>query len=97
MTDERAGQHGLFPEQAVTPSEAASVPYIAADPAAASAALSGDGYGWLAAFLPPARALTCPLCGRPMSLAAVPLLWECSPCDGAAVDAPSRPGSDLAA
>jgi hypothetical protein len=79
-----AVQDGLFTEQAVTTPEAAHVPYLAADPAAASSALAGDGYAWLAAFLPPPQALTCPRCGRPMSLPAVPLVWQCLHCDGAA-------------
>ncbi|MGW4791789.1 hypothetical protein ACWEPC_05150 [Nonomuraea sp. NPDC004297] len=93
-----AVQDGLFTDQAVTPTEAASMPYIAAAPVAASTALAGDGYGWLAAFLPPPRALTCPRCGHPMRLASIPLLWQCPTCDApATADAPSRPGSDLAA
>ncbi|MFI6512140.1 hypothetical protein ACIBCT_31445 [Streptosporangium sp. NPDC050855] len=95
---EPAVQDGLFTEQDVAPAEAASLPYIAANPTAASTALTGDCYGWLAAFLPPPRALTCSRCGQPMSLATVPLLWECSPCDIPAIaDAPSQPKSDLAA
>ncbi|WP_433250404.1 hypothetical protein ACQPYK_04100 [Streptosporangium sp. CA-135522] len=93
-----AVQDGLFTEQAVTPAEAISAPYLGADPARASDALAGDAYGWLAAFLPAPRALTCPRCGRPMSLATVPLLWQCPPCDApATADTPSLPGRDLAA
>jgi hypothetical protein len=86
-----AVQDGLFTEQAVTTPEAACVPYLAVDPAVASTALAGDSYAWLAAFLPPPQALTCPRCGRPMSLPAVPLVWQCLSCDGTTrIDPPTR-------
>ncbi|MEW1837493.1 LAGLIDADG family homing endonuclease [Nonomuraea angiospora] len=95
---EPAAQEGLFTQQVVTPAEGPSLPYTAADPAVASAELLGDGYEWLAAFLPPPQAVTCPRCARPMRLATVPLLWQCRPCDGPASGvAPTRPESGLAA
>ncbi|MGJ6962549.1 hypothetical protein ACSDR0_11630 [Streptosporangium sp. G11] len=76
-----AVQDGLFTEHDITPAQATFAPYLGADPERASAALADDAYGWLAAFLPAPRALICSRCGRPMALAAVPLLWECRPCD----------------
>ncbi|MGJ6967879.1 hypothetical protein ACSDR0_38820 [Streptosporangium sp. G11] len=87
-----AVQDGLFTEQAVTPAKSVSAPYLGADPARASDALVGDTYGWLAAFLPAPRALICPRCGRPMALAAIPLLWECRPCDTPDTTAADRSG-----
>ncbi|WP_217552685.1 hypothetical protein [Streptomyces sp. GbtcB6] len=58
-----------------------AVGYQVADTAAYGGALAGDGYGWLGRLLPPPVALPCPRCRRPMRLGAVPLLWECVPCD----------------
>jgi hypothetical protein len=51
------------------------------DPAAYDAALTGDGYGWLASLLPAPRHPACDGCGQPMTLpAAVPVLWACPAC-----------------
>ena len=51
------------------------------DPAAYDAALTGDGYGWLAALLAAPQPPACEGCGQPMSLpAAAPVLWACPAC-----------------
>ena len=51
------------------------------DPAAYDAALTGDGYGWLANLLPAPQPPACDGCGRPMRLpAAAPVLWACPAC-----------------
>lgn len=51
------------------------------DPAAWDAALSGDGYGWLAGLLPEPTAPACERCARPMRLpVAAPVLWACPAC-----------------
>jgi hypothetical protein len=76
-------QPALFTTDPAAPEQpcGAAVPYQAADPAAYSPHLAGDGYAWLARVLPPPIALTCPRCRRPMRLPAVPLLWHCPRCD----------------
>lgn len=58
-----------------------AVGYQAANTVTCAGALAGDGYGWLGRLLPAPVALPCPRCRRPMRLGAVPLLWECAPCD----------------
>jgi hypothetical protein len=63
------------------PSSPDAVPFAFADPEANDARLASDGFGWLAALLPAPMPLTCPRCRRPMRLGAVPLLWQCTPCD----------------
>ena len=51
------------------------------DPAAYDAALTGDGYGWLADLLAAPQPPACQGCGQPMSLpAAAPVLWACPAC-----------------
>ena len=50
-------------------------------PAAYDAALTGDGYGWLADLLAAPQPPACERCGQPMSLPAVaPVLWACPAC-----------------
>ena len=54
------------------------------DPAAYDAALTGDGYGWLADLLAAPQPPACEGCGQPMSLpAAAPVLWACPACQPA--------------
>jgi hypothetical protein len=77
---ETPGQAALFDTSAPDETPGALV-YLAADAAAYSALLAGDGYDWLGRLLPPPAALPCPRCHRPMLLPAVPLLWECPACD----------------
>jgi hypothetical protein len=68
----------------VEPEPAAPVSGVSAgrfDPAAYDAALTGDGYGWLAGLLPAPQPPPCETCGRPMTLpAAAPVLWACPAC-----------------
>ncbi len=50
-------------------------------PADYDAALTGDGYGWLAGLLGSPQPPGCESCGQPMSLpAAAPVLWACPAC-----------------
>ena len=50
-------------------------------PAAYDAALTGDGYGWLAGLLAAPQPPACEGCGQPMCLpAAAPVLWACPAC-----------------
>ena len=50
-------------------------------PADYDAALTGDGYGWLADLLGSPQPPACESCGHPMSLpAAAPVLWACLAC-----------------
>jgi hypothetical protein len=65
------------PEQ----SSGAAVPYLAADPADYTPAITGDGFAWLSRILSAPIALACPRCRQPMRLAQVPLLWQCTSCD----------------
>ena len=54
------------------------------DPAGYDAALTGDGYGWLAGLLGTPQPPACEPCGQPMSLpAAAPVLWACPACQPA--------------
>lgn len=77
----QAAELALFDTEDVPEQMPGSVGYQAADTAAYGRALAGDGYGWLGRILPPPAPLACPRCRRPMRLGAVPLLWECAPCD----------------
>ncbi|GHG82744.1 hypothetical protein [Streptomyces griseocarneus] len=64
-----------------------AAPYTGSDTAAYSAALTGDGYGWLARLLPAPVPLTCPRCRYPMHLPpTVRLLWECLTCDASSLE-----------
>jgi hypothetical protein len=50
-------------------------------PDAYDAALTGDGYRWLADLLPSPQPPACEGCGQPMTLpAAAPVLWACPAC-----------------
>jgi hypothetical protein len=74
--------------------EPPSLPYLAAGPGPLSAALRGDGYGWLGAVLPAPVPIRCEAHRAPMRLAGtVPLLWECPDCDAERLkpQAPVRP------
>ena len=75
------GQTALFTAE-TTPAEPVSgVPAGRFSPAASDAALTGDGYGWLADLLPAPQPAPCEGCGRPMSLPpAAPVLWACLAC-----------------
>ncbi|MEU7863873.1 hypothetical protein [Nonomuraea sp. NPDC049141] len=78
-----ADQAHLFAVTDTTGAKAvvSGVRFIAADPAANDAALTGDGYDWLAAALPPPKPARCPACHRPAVLpAAAPVLWTCPHC-----------------
>jgi hypothetical protein len=74
-------QTALFTMQAEPPAPVSGVPAGRFDPAAYDAALTGDGYGWLADLLPGPQPPACDRCGQPMSLpAAAPVLWACPAC-----------------
>jgi hypothetical protein len=85
MTAEPAALFNLDP----APAEPVSgVPAGRYDPAVYDAALTGDGYGWLAALLTGPQPPACGRCGQPMSLpAAAPVLWACPACQPAEVAA----------
>lgn len=73
----------LFDAAALVPAPApvAGVPGECRSPAASDAALTGDGYRWLAALLPDPAAPACERCGTVMRLpAAAPVLWACPAC-----------------
>lgn len=56
------------------------------EPAASDAALTGDGYGWLAELLPAPAAPACEQCGTVMVLpGSAPVLWTCPACQPAEV------------
>jgi hypothetical protein len=67
---------------APAPAEPVSgVPAGRFSPADYDAALTGDGYGWLADLLSSPQPPPCESCGQPMSLpAAAPVLWACPAC-----------------
>ncbi|MGI8446596.1 MAG: hypothetical protein ACR2MP_05295 [Streptosporangiaceae bacterium] len=69
-------------ELAPAPAEPVSgVPAGRFDPADSDAALTGDGYGWLADLLPGPPPPACGTCGHPMALpGAAPVLWACPAC-----------------
>jgi hypothetical protein len=81
-------QDALFTAEAAPVAPVSGVPAGRFDPAAYDAALTGDGYGWLAGLLPDPRPPACEGCGRPMVLpAAAPVLWACPACQPAEVAA----------
>ena len=62
--------------------EPAAIPYANADPAPVSAALVGDGYGWLRAVLPVPAPIWCVAHRAPMHLTGTAnLLFGCGRCD----------------
>ncbi len=74
-------QAALFTVETEPAAPVSGVPSGRYDPAAYDAALTGDGYGWLADLLPGPQPPACERCGRPMSLpAAAPVLWACPAC-----------------
>jgi hypothetical protein len=74
-------QAALFAVDAAPAAPVSGVPAGVRDPAACDAALTGDGYRWLADLLAAPQPPACEGCGRPMSLpAAVPVLWACPAC-----------------
>lgn len=74
-------QDVLFTVEPAPAELVSGVPAGRFDPAAYDAALTGDGYGWLAGLLPGPQPPACEGCGRPMSLpAAAPVLWACPAC-----------------
>ena len=73
----------LFEVDAPEPDRPGALAFQAADTAVYDAALAGDSYTWLAAFLPPTTPLPCPRCRRAMRLGFAPLLWACPACDSA--------------
>ena len=74
-------QTALFTVEAESAAPVSGVPAGRFDPAAYDAALTGDGYGWLAGLLPAPQRPACEGCGRPMSLpVAAPVLWACLVC-----------------
>jgi hypothetical protein len=83
-----AAQDALFTVKAEPAVAVSGVPARRFDPAAYDAALTGDGYGWLAGLLPGPQPPACGGCGRPMTLpAAAPVLWACPACQPAEVTA----------
>jgi ribosomal protein L37AE/L43A len=71
----------LFATELVPAAPVSGVPAGRFGPAGYDAALTGDGYGWLAAMLPDPQPQACERCGRPMTLpAAAPVLWACPAC-----------------
>jgi len=75
------GQTALFTAE-TTPAEPVSgVPAGRFSPAASDAALTGDGYAWLADLLGSAQPPACEACGQSMHLpGAAPVLWACPAC-----------------
>ena len=74
-------QTALFTIESEPAEPVSGVPAGRFDPAAYDAALTGDGYGWLADLLPAPQAPTCERCGQPMRLpGAAPVLWACPAC-----------------
>lgn len=74
---------GLFDAAALLPAPApvTGIPGECRSPAASDAALTGDGYGWLADLLPAPAAPACERCHAPMRLPAdAPVLWACPQC-----------------
>jgi len=77
-------QAALFAVEAEPAAPICGVPAGRFDPAAYDAALTGDGYRWLAALLPAPQPPPCEGCGQPMTLpAAAPVLWACPSCQPA--------------
>jgi hypothetical protein len=74
-------QESLFAIDPAPPEPGSGVPAGQFDPAAYDAALTGDGYGWLAGLLPAPQSPACGGCGQPMTLpAAAPVVWACLAC-----------------
>jgi len=74
-------QAALFTAEPVPAAPVSGVPAGRFDPAASDAALTGDGYGWLADLLASPQPPVCEACGQVMSLpAAAPVLWACPAC-----------------
>jgi hypothetical protein len=74
-------QAALFAMDAAPAAPVSGAPAGRYDPVAYDAALTGDGYGWLADLLTAPQAPACEGCGQPMSLpAAAPVLWACPAC-----------------
>jgi hypothetical protein len=74
-------QAALFDAEPAAEAPVTGVPAGRFNPAACDAALTGDGYGWLADLLPGPQPPPCERCGQPMSLPAVaPVLWTCPAC-----------------
>jgi hypothetical protein len=74
-------QTALFAVEVAPAEPVSGVPADRFCPAAYDAALTGDGYGWLADLLPAPRPPACERCGQPMTLpAAAPVLWACPAC-----------------
>jgi ribosomal protein L37AE/L43A len=74
-------QTALFAVDAAPAEPVSGVPAGRYGPAAYDAALTGDGYGWLADLLPAPLPPVCERCGEPMTLpAAAPVLWACPAC-----------------
>ena len=77
-------QAALFAVDAAPAVPVSGVPAGRYDPAASDAALTGDGYGWLADLLAAPQPPACEGCWQPMSLpAAAPVLWACPACQPA--------------
>jgi hypothetical protein len=77
-------QTALFAVETAPTEPVSGVPAGRYDPAAYDAALTGDGYGWLADLLAAPQPPACAGCGQPMSLPAVaPVLWACPACQPA--------------
>jgi ribosomal protein L37AE/L43A len=74
-------QNALFTVEAAPAAPVSGISAGRFGPAAYDAALTGDGYRWLADLLPGPQPPACEGCGRPMSLpAAAPVLWACPAC-----------------
>jgi ribosomal protein L37AE/L43A len=74
-------QAALFTVEAEPAAPVSGAPAGRYGPAAYDAALTGDGYGWLADLLAAPQPPACERCGQPMSLpAAAPVLWACPAC-----------------
>ncbi len=79
--DRRHADTGALFTADAPPAVASGIPYRPTDPAASDAALTGDGYAWLAALLPDPEPPACEACGAVMVLpAAAPVLWTCPTC-----------------
>ena len=77
-------QTALFTVEAAPAAPVSGVSAGRFDPAAYDAALTGDGYRWLADLLTAPQPPACEGCGQPMSLpAAAPVLWACPACQPA--------------
>jgi hypothetical protein len=74
-------QLGLFTDFPAAPAVASGIGAVHTEPGIGEAALTGDGYGWLAKLLPVPAAPTCKRCGVVMVLPGTALvLWTCPTC-----------------